>query len=134
MGSQYEIKTGPYEVKELVDLPAYLVAQCQDYIDAVNLCMNQSRVKRTRRAWAYELGMSEGALNIILNKGGSSGRRRTLSPELFQTIQRLAGNKGIAQYFSMEIDGLLNHQSTITRKQQLLAELKELEKLEANHG
>lgn len=127
---QNEMQYGPHEVKQMHDLPSHLVAMCRDYIDAVNLCMNQSTVKRSRRVWSEILGMKPGTLSLILNRGGESGRRRTFDPDLFESAQRLAGNRGIAQFFDMQIHGQLNHQTTQTEKQALLARIAEIEEQE----
>lgn len=131
MRSQQTISFGPYPVAQLRDVSDDFVATCRDYIDAVNLCMNMSIIKRTRRKWAELLEMSEGNLNLILNRGGSSGRRRYLDPDLFEQIQLLAGNRAIAQFFDMQIRGGLYHQNTQHRIDELEAELERLRK-EAN--
>lgn len=128
---QRTIPLGPHRIADIRDIPAHLVAQCRDYIDAVNLCMNESTVKRTRRAWASLLDevdgkMKEGTLNLILNRGGKSERKRTLDPNYFDVIQRLAGNRAISQFFDMQSKGLLNHQSADSRIKQLEAELAQL--------
>lgn len=126
MNQQQEMLLGPYEVKEMRDIPEHLVALCRDYIDAVNLCMNESRTKRTRRTWAEHMGMHEASLSLILNKGGSEGRKRNLDPNLFDAIQRLSGNRAISQFFYLQSRGLLNHQSTTMRIRQLEEELAQL--------
>lgn len=123
---QRTIPLGVHRVSDIRDLPPHLVALCRDYIDAVNLCMNESNVKRTRRTWAELLDMKEGSLNIIINRGGSSGRKRNMDPALFDTIQRLAGNRAICQFFDMQSRGLLNHQSANARIKQLESELEQL--------
>ena len=124
---QTAMNYGPYEVKQLHDVPSHLVAMCRDYIDAVCLCMNQSTVKRSRRAWAELLEMAPGTLSLILNRGGNTDRRRTFDPDLFEGLQRLAGNRAIAQFFLMQINGQLNHQTKRSEREALLARLAELE-------
>ena len=126
MNQQQEIFLGLREIKEMRDVPEHLVALCRDYIDAVNLCMNESRTKRTRRTWSEHLEMHEASLSLILNKGGSEGRKRNLDPNLFDVIQRLAGNRAISQFFDLQSRGLLNHQSATTRIKQLEEELAQL--------
>lgn len=128
---QRTIPLGVHRVADIRDVPAHLVALCRDYVDAVNLCMNESNVKRTRRTWAGLLGMNEGSLNIILNRGGTSERKRNLDANLFDAIQRLAGNRAISQFFDLQSRGLLNHQSTDARIKQLEAELAQLKGVQA---
>jgi hypothetical protein len=112
--------------KPITDAPPEYIAMCNDVVDAVNLCMNLSTVRYTRGAWALYLGMAEGSLSLILNKGGSSKRKRFINPDLFGQIQERAGNRAISQYFDMESRGLLNRQSKKTRIQELEAELARL--------
>lgn len=114
------------DIIKVTDAPSNLVAICRDYIDAVNLCMNLSVIRRSRRQWATLLGMKEGSLSLILNKGGTSDRRRTLDPTLFEDIQENAGNRAISQFFDMQSRGLLNSQSKQNRIDQLEEELKQL--------
>ncbi len=114
------------DIIKVTDAPSNLVAICRDYIDAVNLCMNLSVIRRSRRQWATLLGMKEGSLSLILNKGGTSDRRRTLDPNLFEDIQENAGNRAISQFFDMQSRGLLNSQSKQNRIDQLEEELKQL--------
>lgn len=126
MRNQQEISFGPYQVSQIRDVSDDLVAMCRDYIDAVNLCMNQSTVRRTRRKWAELLEMSEGNLNLILNRGGSSGRKRYMDPNLFEDVQLLAGNRAISQFFDIQIRGGLQHQNMKSRIEELEAELEQL--------
>jgi len=129
---QKELALGFREIRPLIATQGHLVASCNDFIDSVNLCMNQSIVKRTRETWAELLGMSQGTLSLILNKGGSEKRRRNFPPELINVVQRLSGNTAINQWLDMELKGELNsQQSSESRKEKLLAELAEIEKQQA---
>lgn len=129
MNKQLCLPIRAFAVAEIRDLPEAQIQMCGDYIDAVNLCMNQGVVRYTRRRWAEILGMSEGSLNIILNKGGTSKRKRHLDPNLFEAVESHSGNRAISQFFDLQSRGKLFRQNKTTRKQELLAELAALEKL-----
>lgn len=136
MSNQLAIQYGPMEAMPLpVELPEHQVSMCVTYRDAIKMCMDNSVIPFTRSKWAEKLGMSEGSLSNILNwdkKKKSKARKRSLDPDLFDFIQRTAGNKAISQFFELQARGALrSQQSTANRKQELLAELAELENQEA---
>lgn len=108
------------------DAPAYLVAMCSDWTDAVRLCMDLSRVRYTRRKWAEILGMQEGTLSQLLNQSG--GRKRHPDPAMFPVIEQRAGNRAISQFFWAQSHGQLDSQNArLARINDLKAELAALE-------
>jgi|14BtaG_2_1085337.scaffolds.fasta_scaffold00447_19 hypothetical protein len=106
---------------QIVELDPALVAHCENYKQAVKLCMECSRTYYLRSDWAGKLGMCPGSLSTILDEGDEK-RKRNLNPSLFTLIQQIAGNKAIAQFFEMELSGELNHQRP-TEEQELLERL-----------
>ncbi len=132
MSKQLAMNYGPMEATPLpVELPEHLISLCKTYRDAVKLCMNHSIVPYTQGQWAEYMGMNEGSLSLILNYR-EKGRKRNLDPDLFDLIQRKAGNSAIDQFFTLQRKGgLRSQQTTANRKQELLAELAELENREA---
>lgn len=135
MSKQMELPTNrPYEVRAMKHLPDDLVACCDNWQDAVMLCMEKATVRRTRAAWAEFLGYeTEGALSTILNSGRRKDgkRRRLMDPDLFEPLQQEAGNRAIDDYFELKKLGRLNHQRVHNRKAELLEELKQIEQQEA---
>lgn len=105
--SQVNMNLGLQAVPELDLVDDHLIDLCRDYIDAVNLCMLKSRTPRNQEEWAGLLGMKRGSLNLILNRGGSTDRRRTLDPDLFPVIQYYAGNKAISQFFARQLGDMV---------------------------
>lgn len=99
----------------------YLVRQCRNYRDAVNLCIEEGGY--TRDQIASHLGMHRSSLASILNRGGSEKRRRYLDPDLFAEIQDLCGNTAISQYFEAESSGKLNRQQKGEPEMDLAKEL-----------
>lgn len=103
MKDQGVLNLGLQSVPSLELVEDHLVDLCRDYIDAVNLCMLKSRTQRNQEEWARLLGMKRGTLNLILNRGGKTDRRRTLDPTLFPIIQYYAGNKAINQFLNRQL-------------------------------
>ena len=123
---------GPLEAMPTpVELPAWMIATCETYRDAIKLCMDESLTKRTRSTWASLLGMKEGSLSNILNFNSETSdptRKRTFDPELFDVLQRMSGNAAIDQFFTMQRQGKLNSQRSVNNRiQELKNELQELE-------
>ena len=108
------------------DAPAQLIAQCQNYRDAVRICIQLGPYSQDQMAEL--LGMSKGNLNLIINRGGSEKRARYLDPDLFEGIENLCGNRAITQYFEMQSRGQLNRQNTSERIAALKQELALLER------
>ena len=120
---------------EIRDLPAEQVAHCSHWAQAIRLCMDRSRVRRTQDSWAELLGMTRGALNTILNSDTAAkreGRERYLSIDLATDIQVLAGNRAIEQYMSMRRQGLLNCQRPVMGEIELLEEQLRLARIRAS--
>jgi len=107
------------------DAPASLVSQCQNYRDAVRVCIQLSPFSQDQIAG--RLGMAKGSFNLILNRGGSEKRKRYLDPDLFEAIETICGNRAITQYFEMQSRGLLNRQNKTERVAALRRELEMLE-------
>ena len=103
---------GGLSTGEVRDLPADLVAKCRNWQQAVALCVNSSRVKRTQRSWADLMGVSAGTWNTILNSD-RAGRERHLPLDWVPEIQNLAGNRAIEQYLTMRRLGLLDCQRSV---------------------
>lgn len=114
--------TAGYEVK---DLPSEWVAACDNWRQAVELCMDKSVVAYTREQWASKIDMTPGTLSGILRQSGK--RKRNLDPSYFALIQQIAGNHAIDQFFRMESLGQLNCQSRKSRLDQLKEEVERLE-------
>ena len=111
------------------DAPAALVAQCRNYRDAVRLCIQLGPYSQDQMADL--LGMTKGALNLIINRGGSEKRRRYLDPDLFEGIENLCANRAITQYFEMQSRGHLNRQNKAERIAAIKRELAQLEDVAA---
>lgn len=109
------------------DAPAQLVAMCNNYREAVLLCIQLSNF--TQDMIASRLGMAKGTFSTILRRGGSEKRRRYLDPDLFEAIEDICGNRAITQYFEMQSRGQLNRQN---KSERMAALRRELEMLEAS--
>lgn len=109
------------------DAPTGLVAMCQNYRDAVRLCIQLSPYSQDQIA--CRLGMAKGSFNLILNRGGTEKRKRYLDPDLFEAIEDICGNRAITQYFEMQSRGQLNRQN---KSERMAALRRELEMLEAS--
>jgi len=112
---------------EVRDLPSDLVAKCRNWQQAVALCMNSSRVRRTQRNWADLLGVSAGTLNTILNSDKAE-RERHLPLDWIPEIENMAGNRAIEQYLEMRRLGMLDCQRSVEdEKSALRTRLAQLE-------
>ncbi len=128
------------EVPQIVDLPNNVVAHCLHYRQAVKLCIERDRSQRSIDDFGQLLKMAKGSLNTILNynpgqplkANGSKKRKRNLDIDLINRIQQQAGNRAITQFLELEGRGQLNHQTSSIRKAELMTELAEIERQEAN--
>lgn len=111
------------EMPEITDLPASLVAMCRNFTEALQLCIRESRVKRTHQEWGELLGMAKGTFSQIINRNERTKRVRYMDGDRINTVQRLAGNRAINQWLDMELTGQLNHQSAENRIRHLQAEI-----------
>jgi len=118
------------EVLAPVDLDARLVSEQPNYQRAIVLCMRESRVKgRTNQDWADLLGCSRGYVNQVINSEGRD-KQYCFNMDQLHTLQIEAGNWGVYQWLEMRKNGQLRCQSSQSKKQQLLAELAQIEEQE----
>lgn len=126
MNAQMELSVYGDVKQELRKLPEATVALCSNKVEAYWMCMNQSIVRRSMRAWAELLEISPGYLSQILNS--TSKKPKYMPPEVETRLMRLAGNLVPAQWSELAAQNKLACQkSKEARKQELLAELAELE-------
>lgn len=121
----------------IVDLDPIVVAGCRHWAQALRLCIDKARVRRTDRQWARALNISPGTWNTLKNADHheKEGRRtRHLNPDLIAPIQALAQNRAISQYLDMRAHGQLFCQRTLSPEEELerlKARVAELEKIAA---
>lgn len=114
-----------YPIKELREQD---VAKCSNKVQAYRMCINNSIVFRTHQTWSELLGVSRSYFTQMMN-ADTSDKPRYMPPEVEQKLMKLAGNKAPIQWQDLELEGRLHCQITKDqRKEQLLAELAELEK------
>ena len=115
------------EVRQIKDLPYEEVARCSNPYQAVRLCIRTI----PHDDLAYELGVKQGTFANIVNRDllvrkakreGRECRVRNIDLSWISTIQRLAGNRAIAQYFDYESKGQLFCQ--LRKEQELTIEEK----------
>lgn len=114
------------ETMDVIDLPASLVAICRNFTEALQLCIRESRVKRTHQEWGELLGMAKGTFSQIINRNERTQRVRYLDGDRINQVQRLAGNRAISQWLDMDLHGQLNHQSAENRIRHLQAEIEKI--------
>lgn len=111
---------------ELKEIEPRFVAMCDSHPQAVRLCMDKSRVKRTQDDWADVIGMNRSQFKQCIST--SKERTKNLPAEREEQLQMAAGNLAISQWRKMYRMGLLNCQrSKEDRKAELLAELAKLD-------
>ena len=124
---QREIALLAEMTKELKRLDDRLVSKCCTEQAAFRLCINQAPSYYTQQFLADELGVTKGALNMILNSD-MTDRPRHLPRRKQEDLQAICRNTAIDQWAALYRTGSLDCQKTKTdRKAELLKELAELE-------
>lgn len=79
-------------------LPESEIAMCQSFRDALALCIQRSRVRRTQNDLAVQAGIHPTQFSKILH--GAKGQNWTLDPERIGLIETLCGNHAMTQYLA----------------------------------
>ena len=109
------------EVRQIIDLPYDEIARCTTPLSAVRHCMG--KIDISEEMWAECLGVTQGALNNIINADHIQQKRtRNFPLHWINLIQRKAGNRCISQYLDLESKGQLRCQQK--QEQELTVEEK----------
>ena len=114
------------QIKAPTNVPVDEVAKCRTWRDAFWVGFKNSKSVTELQQVAEAIGKTQGYVSQIMKEGC----RKNFNPDQIHDIQILFGNKAIAQFQIMRLDGSLYSQSKQAKRQHLLDELAALDSQE----
>lgn len=108
-------------------LPEADIALCKTFRDALGLCIQRSRVRRSQGDLARSVGIHPTQFSKILN--GAKGQRWNLAPEKIAAIEQNCGNHALTQWLAAQANLHVIADSPENRRIRMLeAQLAELQR------
>lgn len=101
------------------DLDEGMLIHCASWREAVLVGIRHSYSVNTIEQLAKRLRMSNGALNLILNK--NTARLRYFDADRFREVEQILGNRCISQFFELQSKGLLVSDRAMTDEEKARA-------------
>ena len=114
-------------VKPLADVPLNQVAACRTWRDAFWVGYRNSNIVTELIQVAECIGKSKGYVSQIMKEGS----RKNFNPTQLRDIQKLFGNKAIAQFSMLELEGQLNCQNKQSEYERAIAYAESIKPMEA---